>query len=933
MLYHRRTHRYIGHGLIAGLCLILISCGGMNEEELLKQAKNHLEQGNIKAASLELRNTLQRNNENAEALYLLANINLKTGDHEIALRQFKRAGTAGWNKEQVQLAKARIYFRQGELQRLLDEITDNNSWSIETRANISSLRALAEAGLGHTDAATVTLNKAKTFKTDALHVLKTTTIFQLSDLLDGSPEQTIKEALLLYPANIELLFLHASIEKKNMNLSRASDSYRKIIELEPAHIITPYHRNAALGLARIQITQNNHTQAITTLEKVLTRFENDPEANFLSALATYGVNDFKRAESHLDKVLSVLPEHGQSLRLMGKINYTHKDYQQAAQNLASYLTTNPDDLAVQKLLAQTWLFLQQPEKARAIIEALPTDKTDAAITLNLRSQLQFQMGDAQAGIESLLKIIKLQPDNISLREQLIKAYIASAKTDLALNEIKIFQRLSNNTETSQRLTISAYMATGKINQAIKVASQMLENEPENPAVIALNGALHATNNDLPQARKFFTQARQLQTNLPSATLGLARLERKEGNLDQAIILYQTLIELNQNDITPMLALSEIAALQKRPNDMLSWLEKARAAAPEDIRARIILTDHYLRNSQPNTADIYLQEALTTAPEHAKLLTLHGRTLIAQQRYRLALLPLNKRLAEQPDSIATLLLLGETHLRMGETEQARKHLQAVLKNQQGNMIATILMAETELISGNHDSSLKYAKKIQQAQPELFTGYLLEGNVWMSRKDNAKASAAYTKAWQRQQTATLAKKLFHTSKELISFDEAIKPMILWLNQHPEDTSTRSFLAAAYLKEKQHANAIREYEAVLELTPNDSDILNNLAWLYHIKNDPKALDMAARAFRYAPDNPSIQDTYGWILTQRGQPVKGLRLIRQALLALPDNPYIRFHFASALIDTGDIEQGKQVLKKLLDENLAFTSKTQAQELYQNTP
>ena len=86
----------------------------MNEQQMLQNAKTYLDKGELMAASIERRNTLQKNNENAEARYLLGSTNLKIGDLASAEKEFRRAADAGWSQEAVQLQLARIFISKKE---------------------------------------------------------------------------------------------------------------------------------------------------------------------------------------------------------------------------------------------------------------------------------------------------------------------------------------------------------------------------------------------------------------------------------------------------------------------------------------------------------------------------------------------------------------------------------------------------------------------------------------------------------------------------------------------------------------------------------------------------------------------------------------------------------------------------------------------------
>ena len=929
MLNLKKINHYIKLCFLAWSILILTACGqGMSEQRMLQNAKTYLDNGELKAASIELRNTLQKNSNNAEARYLLGSISLKAGDLASAEKEFRRAALAGWNEEETQIGLARIFITRKEFQKLLDEIVIINTWPPATRANISGLRALAEASLGLIPQAKTTLDEGRAYEANAFQVLKTTAMFQLSGILDGDASNTLNTALSLYPENPELLLLRASTDIQTNNLTRAADTFKKIISLDPPKLITVNGHRAHIGLARLQIIEKNYDEANTTLAPLLKRNNQDPEANYLGGLLAFSQGDYHRAEDHMRTLLAIAPGDSRSQLLMGKIKYALKDFDQAAHHLSAYLNTKPGDIAVRKLLTNTYIILNQPEQARSTLQNALTDNPDDADMLILMSQIEFNKGDMTAGIQTLNKALDSNPDNIALHKQLAKAYIATGETDRALTELKAFHKLSNETEETQKLIISAYLKAGQISKAINIANKMLEDHPQDPNIMSLNGDLYAASGNQQHARMYFNKALQLQANHPSATIGLARIERKDGNFEKAIELYTSLVESNKGGAIPMLALSELAAQQNRTNDMLYWLEKARNTAPNETRSRIILANYYLRNAQPKKADIYVQEAIKSSPEQTDLLALHGRVLIAQKHYSEALSPLKKLVMKLPDSANARILLGEAFLRQGMAGNAREQLQTALKIEANNYLAMSLMAETELKDGNYDKSLAYARSLQKAQPQLYIGHMQEGNVWMAKQNYYRAHSAFSKAWKRQQTADLAKRLFTASKHTANFEDAIKPVLTWLNNHPNDRSLRFFLAVQYQGADQNDNAIREYETVIAGTPDNSAALNNLAWLYHLKDDPKALDLAERAYRTAPEDASILDTYGWILTQQNQADKGKRLIKQAMEQIPDNLEIRYHYAVALVKSGNKDEGQQMLEKLLEQDKPFNGRKEAKQL-----
>jgi cytochrome c-type biogenesis protein CcmH/NrfG len=107
-----------------------------------------------------------------------------------------------------------------------------------------------------------------------------------------------------------------------------------------------------------------------------------------------------------------------------------------------------------------------------------------------------------------------------------------------------------------------------------------------------------------------------------------------------------------------------------------------------------------------------------------------------------------------------------------------------------------------------------------------------------------------------------------------------------------------------------------------------LNNLAWIYFQDGNPGARAMAEHAYRMAPDNAGVLDTYGWILVNEGDINEGTQLLRQASEKLPDDAEIRYHYAVALHLSGDQQQARQILEDLLADGKPFDNSEQARDL-----
>jgi len=113
---------------------------------------------------------------------------------------------------------------------------------------------------------------------------------------------------------------------------------------------------------------------------------------------------------------------------------------------------------------------------------------------------------------------------------------------------------------------------------------------------------------------------------------------------------------------------------------------------------------------------------------------------------------------------------------------------------------------------------------------------------------------------------------------------------------------------------AGAISLYERAVSAAPDNVMALNNLAGLYQVRKDPRALATAERALAVAPGNAAVMDTVGWVLVEQGDLDKALPLLREAAKALPDLPEVQYHLGVALARQGDAAEARRILQGVVD-------------------
>lgn len=108
---------------------------------------------------------------------------------------------------------------------------------------------------------------------------------------------------------------------------------------------------------------------------------------------------------------------------------------------------------------------------------------------------------------------------------------------------------------------------------------------------------------------------------------------------------------------------------------------------------------------------------------------------------------------------------------------------------------------------------------------------------------------------------------------------------------------------------SEAIASYRKALVKSPADATVLNNLAFLLvETGGDTnEALKMVNTAMHQEPNVPQLKDTLAWIQIKRHNTAEALPILQALTNTHPEDNTFRYHYAVALIESGDRVGAKQ--------------------------
>ena len=114
----------LARALFVTTALLLASCSGDNPEKMIASAKAYLAKKEIRSATIELRNALQKAPENGEARFLFGSTMLQAGDPVSAEKELRRALEYGYSPDAVYPLLARALLEQGAPDKVISELGD-----------------------------------------------------------------------------------------------------------------------------------------------------------------------------------------------------------------------------------------------------------------------------------------------------------------------------------------------------------------------------------------------------------------------------------------------------------------------------------------------------------------------------------------------------------------------------------------------------------------------------------------------------------------------------------------------------------------------------------------------------------------------------------------------------------------------------------------
>lgn len=905
--------------LIAGLAAggYYLSKRGASPEESLANAEKLMQTGDRKGAAIELKNALQGMPGNAQARYLLARLHFSNNDYANAEKELRQAISKGLNSPEARamLARTLLFLRQPK--KVLEEINVTPGESAEVNAQILALRAQSHAMLGDKSNMELSLRQADDLTPDhpdalAVRAGQAYAGGQMEEALTWISKAIAKDA-----KRADLVVLRADLLRVMKRGDEAMAAYSQALAQEPGNIA------ARLAVAQQHLAAGQLEKAEAELKVLSAHSPNNLMGRYLEGLIAFRRNNLDVANNKLQEVLRFSPDFSPANLLVGAISLSQGKREQAITHLNRVLEASPDHALARKLLSTAMLASGQTKRAEELISGLKSDADDTQL-LALQGNIAMRSGNYKEAREKLEKASALAPENVALMRELAASRMATGDEQGAVDTLEKLAETDTTSHQADVLLVMTHVRAKRYDEALKAIAGFETRHPGLPLAQNLRGIVHLAKNDNPGARQFFAKALSMDAGYLPAAGNLARMDLAQKDIKSARSRFESVLKHDPKNSRAWTALAELANMENKEADYLKFAESAKQADPKNPVAREMLIRHWLTKRDAGKVLVEARAAheATGLPE---FLGHVGAAQVMQNETASAVITFGKWSELSPTNPMAFYRLALAQVLSKDDAAALKSLDKALSLRPGMADASAAKATLLAKVGRHEEALKVARALQASQPKLALGFIAEAEAQLLAKHYAEAAALFVKASQvTNQGAPLARALLAFSAAGKS-GEGQKLLEQWLKTHTGEHNLRHMLAQSLLTDKRLAEAIPHYRALVQANPNDVIALNNLAWMLGETRSPEALSMGDRAYKAAPKNPAVLDTYALLLIQAGQVQKAVPLLRDALKQVPDNPEIRWHLADALEKSGNTREALTELDRLLASQTDFPQREEA--------
>ena len=851
--------------------LLITACDSGNKTanvaelaQYTKQGATYLEQSQFKAAINSANNAIVAYPGEIEGYLILAKVYNKLGQSDQAinvLNTYKGERTSSYD-----LLLLESYLRSQKIisaKKLIDQQSDNLSKDKNQFALLQAKLALLENKPDQALTLFKGLQQSPGFESEGF----------IGEARIAAGEDKKDEALLLLDKatqadakNVEALVLKGFLFLEKGEMEKAETTLSSALTVIPSSdIFTPERINILKALTSILTSEGRSSEALLYSRILSDEFPTATNINehYTSAQEYYKRKQIELAKKELYEILKIDALNKKASTMLGVILYTEGDLNGAEKYLSGMIDPEVNTPQLTQIYAMTQLKLNQGNDVLSILDGVIEyeERLDTLSLYVIAAISEKQFDKADVGLKRLKTLFPKSP-KLALLES---SYVSTKTPEKQQESLDILAKslVDNSSDLALQTTYLKKLIEMK---ELDKADQYIQKEAaKNDNAVGTNLLIanyYLYRKDFSVAEQRFNDIIKTSSDEVDGYYGLAQSKQLQKNWGDAFKEYQRIINLYPEQIRAYYG--AVVALRQQGKDPLSIATGLSSKQNPNILA-LVLADYQYQSQLFEQADKLIKTVKSLPVEF------QDKAVQLQQK------------------ISNERIVAAIH--DAKYPLARELVLAQLQLTPDQPLFLMRLVNIETLAGQYVEAEKVITQIESVLPNNYQTALLRFNLALAQNDKTKAESLLKTEWDNSHQEEVGVELykFYQKEDERKASEFLSQ---WLTGAPSSVYANLNSGMALQAKGDNKAAIEAYEKVLAIAPNELTSLNNAAWLYSLSSDSKAEGLAARAYKLAPNNAAVIDTYGWILYQAGKVEEAKVYIKKALELLPDDAEVQKHW-----------------------------------------
>lgn len=586
-------------------------CGGAEARKLkhMQRGEAYVAEKNYEKARVEFRNALQIDPQNAQALFMSAQVAEHLNDLRAATGFYQAAIEADPAHAKAIANLAKMYVFAGAPERAMEMVEPALAKAED--ADLLTVRGAARMKGSDVAGALADAKRALELDPDNDNAIALLASIHRESGDNAAAIKLLQDAIGRRPDNTELRLVLAQLYAQLEDRAGAEVELVQIVKLNPAEQSHRYR----LALFYIRGKELDKAEAVLREAVRMQPDASEPKLALTDFLASQRSREL--AEKELKAFAAAEPDEGQLRLGLGAFYERGGKSELAEVAYREVIERDPEEapaLAARNRIAVMKIAARKYDEAQALLTEVLDQNPRDNDALVLRANIALAGNEPAAAIADLRAVLRDQPTSTGVLRGLARAHLQNNEPALAQDYLKRAVE-ANPGDIDARIELGQFLSRQGDHQA---AGQLLErvviDSPQNPQAREALFRAQVLALQWDRARRSAEDIKLLRPDLSVGFYFAGLVEQGQGRFQQSIGEFEQALARQPDATEPLAALVRSELELKKPEAAIQRLRSVADKFPENAVARNLLGEVLLSQKRPAEALGAFDEAIARASE-------------------------------------------------------------------------------------------------------------------------------------------------------------------------------------------------------------------------------------------------------------------------------------------------------------------------------